>query len=160
MRPEFMTRARLSVMAWLLSLAALAAGPGAGCQHPRLNVADRAQTPQERTMRSTLFIFYVHDQDRSMAFYSQVLAQQPVLHVPGMTEFALPGGGSLGLMPERGISRLLGDRLPDPSRAAGIPRAELYLTVDDAQDYQDRTLGAGATELSALQLRDWGDRVA
>ena len=44
------------------------------------------------------FILYVEDQSRSTAFYSRVLAMQPRLHVPGMTEFRLPGGGVLVLM--------------------------------------------------------------
>ena len=35
------------------------------------------------------FILYVQDQTKSTAFYSEVLAMKPALHVPGMTEFAL-----------------------------------------------------------------------
>jgi hypothetical protein len=36
-----------------------------------------------------------------------------------------------GVMPEHGIRKLLGDRLPDPGMGRGIPRAELYLRVDE-----------------------------
>lgn len=105
-------------------------------------------------------ILYVSDQERSMHFYSAVLAQKPVLHVPGMTQFELNSGCVLGLMPERGIKRLLGDRLPDPASANGIPRAELYLTVENPGNYHERALEQGAQELSGLELRNWGDIAA
>lgn len=102
------------------------------------------------------FILYVGDQARSAEFYSRVLSIQPRLNVPGMTEFTLPGGGVLGLMPEVGIARLLGIT-PDerPCAPAGI-RAELYLVVDDPGELHARALAAGARELSPLLPRDWG----
>jgi catechol 2,3-dioxygenase-like lactoylglutathione lyase family enzyme len=104
------------------------------------------------------FILYVKNQARSTAFYSQVLGCQPTLDVPGMTEFTLSEQCVLGLMPEAGIRRLLGEGLPDPAQSAGIPRAEVYLRVQDAQAYHQRALAAGAAELSPLLARDWGDR--
>ncbi len=105
-------------------------------------------------------ILYVSDQARSTAFYSKVLAQESDLYVPGMTEFNLSPNHVLGLMPEDGIKRLLGETLPDPSRATAIPRAEIYLVVDDPQTYFDRALEAGAKSLSQLSDRDWGHQVA
>ena len=66
-----------------------------------------------------------------------------------MTEFALGAHVVLGLMAETGIRSLLGSSLPDPAAAHGIPRAELYLVVDDAAAYHARAQAAGATELSA-----------
>lgn len=108
----------------------------------------------------TLFILYVADQVRSRDFYAAVLTIQPRLDVPGMTEFALPGGGVLGLMPQAGIKKLLGERLPNPARGQGIPRAELYLTLSDPDRYHAGALAAGAVELSPLQPRDWGHCVA
>ncbi len=111
-------------------------------------------------MPEAIFILYVADQQLSAKFYASVLALQPVLDVPGMTEFLLRGGAKLGLMPQAGIRKLLGDALPDPAAAAGVPRAELYLIVDDAAAYHARALKCGAIELSPLQLRDWGDRAA
>ena len=102
------------------------------------------------------FILYVADQRSATAFYTAVLAREPRLDVPGMTEFDLGSGAVLGLMPEAGIRRLLGERLPDPVAARGIPRAELYLLVDDPDSHMQRALAAGATELSALGPRDWG----
>ena len=102
-------------------------------------------------------ILYVADQRRSAAFYAQALGFAPRLDVPGMTEFALGGGAVLRLMPVAGIRRLLGDPLPDPARAAGVPRAELYLRVDDVDGAHARALAAGARELSPPAPRDWGD---
>jgi uncharacterized protein len=113
-----------------------------------------------RAVSAAHFILYVADQAASTVFYARVLAAAATLDVPGMTEFALGGGAVLGLMPERGIRRLLGERLPDPARARGVPRAELYLRVADAGAYHARALAAGAADLGALARRDWGDDVA
>ena len=106
------------------------------------------------------FILYVKDQEQSKKFYSAVLNQEPTLHVPGMTEFELSDGCVLGLMPELGIKRLLGEHLPDPELARGIPRAELYLRVDNPIVYHERAIKMGAKELSGLETRDWGDIAA
>ncbi len=105
-------------------------------------------------------ILYVKDQKQSTSFYSRVLNLDPTLNVPGMTEFKINEGCVLGLMPEKGIKRLLGDVLPDPEKASGIPRAEVYLRVENPGQYHDRALKNGAKELSPLQRRDWGDNAA
>lgn len=102
-------------------------------------------------------ILYVRDQKASARFYAVMLEAEPSLDVPGMTEFPIAPDCVLGLMPETGIRRLLGDRLPDPARAHGTPRAELYLTVEDPARYLRRALDAGAIELSPVLRRDWGD---
>jgi len=101
-------------------------------------------------------ILYVAEQERSAAFYEKVLGFAPRLNVPGMTEFELPGGAVLGLMPVAGIKRLLGEAIPDPGLAEGIPRAELYLVVETPHDYYRRAIDAGARELSPIVIRDWG----
>lgn len=111
-------------------------------------------------MPAVLVILYVADQAAARDFYRAVLAREPGLDVPGMTEFALADGSALGLMPEAGIRRLLGPALPDPAGARGIPRAELYLRLADAQVHHARALAAGAVELSPLTPRDWGESVA
>lgn len=102
-------------------------------------------------------IFYVKDQIRSAKFYSAVLGLSPTLDVPGMTEFFLNDGCIFGLMPENGIKRLLGEKLPDPSNGSGIPRAELYLRVDDPSEFHQRAIKNGANELSPVAQRNWGD---
>jgi len=105
-------------------------------------------------------ILYVNNQTKSSVFYRCVFGLNPALDVEGMTEFNLNDGMILGLMPETGIKRLLGDAIRDPQLGHGIPRAELYLLVDEPQVYYERALEAGAKSLSSLELRDWGDTVA
>lgn len=105
------------------------------------------------------FILYVKDQVLATAFYRAVLASEPALDVPGMTEFQLGNQVILGLMPVTGIRRLLGDAIQDPGLADQIPRAELYLSVDSAQAWVDRALSAGGKLLSPVTLQNWGDCV-
>lgn len=104
-------------------------------------------------------ILYVRDQAKSREFYAIALGMAPRLDVPGMTEFELSPGCVLGLMPEKGIKRLL-PAMPDPETGRGIPRAEMYLTVSDPEVYHARALAAGARELSPMGPRDWGDKAA
>lgn len=108
----------------------------------------------------TMIIFYVSDQRKSRDFYAHVLGNEPILDVPGMTEFPLGENFSLGLMPEKGIKTLLGDKFPDPAKATGIPRAELYLIIDNPSLYHERALKAGADEIKPLGQMPWGDLAA
>lgn len=108
-------------------------------------------------MKHAMFIIYTADQQACRDFYSKVLGQQPTLDVPGMTEFRLMDGSSLGLMPEAGIQRLLGKSLPNPAFVSGTLRGELYLLVDDPQLCLNRAIKVGAKPLSDCQERGWGD---
>lgn len=103
------------------------------------------------------FILYVSDQAASTQFYTRVLNTEPSLNVPGMTEFKLSDHCILGLMPERGIKRLLGDAIQDPETTNGIARAEVYLRVSEPKEFFDRAIESGALVLSPLEKRDWGD---
>ncbi len=105
-------------------------------------------------------IFYVKDQDKSTAFYKHVLQMDPVLFVPGMTDFKLSDSTSLGLMPEAGIKAILNDKLSDPEQSNGFSRAELYLSVEDPEAYHNRSIEYGGVELSEFLPRNWGDDVA
>jgi hypothetical protein len=102
------------------------------------------------------FILYVSDQKASTKFYEKVLDQTPSLNVPGMTEFSLSETSVLDLMPSAGIVRLLGNKVEDPAKTKDIPRAELYIIVENPGEYFKRALSNGARELSALSIRDWG----
>lgn len=82
-----------------------------------------------------------------------------MLDVDGMTEFMLADNCKLGLMPEQGIAKILQDKTPNPQSGNGIPRCELYLNIDNIEEYFQRALAAGAKEISGIQLRDWGDTV-
>jgi lactoylglutathione lyase len=105
------------------------------------------------------FILYVSEQERSKAFFRALLQSDPVLDVIGMTEFALMDNCKLGLMPNKGIARIIGDLLPHPDNGTGIPRCELYLSVDDVSKAIDRAMNCGAKMVSPVADRDQGDRV-
>jgi uncharacterized protein len=106
------------------------------------------------------FLLYVRDQRASRDFYEAVLLRAPSLDVPGMTEFRIGEGAMLGLMPVASIRKILGSELPDPATAQGVPRAELYLQVDEPAAYHRRALAEGARELGPLLLRSWGHEAA
>jgi catechol 2,3-dioxygenase-like lactoylglutathione lyase family enzyme len=105
-------------------------------------------------------ILYVADQARARAFWAAALAREPVLDVPGMSSFAVLPGLRLGLMPAADIAALLGQAIPDPRSADGVPRAELYLLEPDVEVAVERLRAAGGREVSALAMRPWGDRAA
>ncbi|MBS1765016.1 MAG: lactoylglutathione lyase [Bacteroidetes bacterium] len=107
----------------------------------------------------TQIILYVRDQQASTEFYSAMLQQQPVLNVPGMTEFLLSDHCKLGLMPENGIAKILAGNTPHPSEGSGIPRCELYLHVGNVQKEYEHAQKCGAKIISPPQNRNWGDKV-
>ncbi|RLD77950.1 MAG: lactoylglutathione lyase, partial [Bacteroidetes bacterium] len=111
-------------------------------------------------IKQTQFILYVSDQNKSKKFYKNILQMEPVLDVPGMTEFQLSSNTKLGLMPETGIAKILQNKVPHPATGNGIPRCEIYLLVDNIHPYIDRIEKYGAKLISTLQSRDWGDKVA
>ena len=105
------------------------------------------------------FILYVSDQMKSKEFYRELFQVEPSLDVPGMTEFRLTKHVKLGLMPEDGISKILSDKTPHPNLGSGIPRCELYLKIDNANEYITQGIKLGGTQISEITDRDWGDRV-
>ncbi|MNC49740.1 Glyoxalase-like domain protein [compost metagenome] len=77
-----------------------------------------------------------------------------------MTEFAISDTAKLGLMPEEGIARILDGKIRHPQSAGGAPRSELYLYVEQPDDYFNRLEAAGGSLISAGEVRNWGDYVA
>lgn len=110
-------------------------------------------------MEEIEFIIYVADQQKSRDFYKNLFNIEPTLDVPGMTEFNLSINCKLGIMPEAGIAKILGDKTLHPSKGNGIPRCELYLKVENASNYFNRGLVLGGKAISPIQKRDWGDTV-
>jgi catechol 2,3-dioxygenase-like lactoylglutathione lyase family enzyme len=105
-------------------------------------------------MHDALFILYVTDQARARDFYRHVLAAEPVLDVPGMTEFDL-GGAALGLMPGADMEALLSGQI----HAGAGQRSELYLRRGDAAAALARAVDGGGRLLDGLRERSWGERV-
>ena len=112
-------------------------------------------------MKNTIveFILYVADQRKSRDFYTQLLEIQPILDVPGMTEFQLSSTCKLGLMPEAGISKILSINTPHPATGNGIPRCEIYIYVDNLDRYYEKAINLNASLISPLEEREWGDIV-
>lgn len=103
-------------------------------------------------------ILYVKDQEASSIFYERILRRKPDLNVPGMTEFIVSENCKIGLMPNKGIAKILADKTPHPDSGNGIPRCELYLYVDNIQYEFDNAIKCGAKLISPITEMNWGDR--
>jgi len=103
-------------------------------------------------------ILYVADQAAAAEYYRSLFQLNPRLHVPGMTEFQLSESLVLGLMPIKGISRLLGQNWKTGDDNAS-PKAELYLLVEDAAAWLTRAVALGGRMLMDVKIQNWGDRV-
>ena len=103
-------------------------------------------------------ILYVKDQEASSIFYERILRRKPDLNVPGMTEFIVSENCKIGLMPNKGIAKILADKTPHPDSGNGIPRCELYLYVDNIQYEFDNAIKCGAKLISPIAEMNWGDR--
>lgn len=108
-------------------------------------------------MDNIIFIIYVSNQEASRDFYEKILNKKPVLDVPGMTEFQINENTKLGLMPEKGIEKILTDKTPKPESGNGIPRNELYVYTDNPEEKYRNAINSGAKSISEPQNRDWGD---
>ncbi|MEN8139346.1 MAG: lactoylglutathione lyase [Bacteroidota bacterium] len=105
------------------------------------------------------FIIYVSKQERSKDFYERLFKIKPSLNVTGMTEFKLSENVKLGIMPEKGIAKIISNKLPHPEKGNGIPRCELYLKMNNPNEYIRRGIELGGKKISKLQDRNWGDKV-
>jgi len=108
-------------------------------------------------INQSLIVLYVADQKAATVFYKAVLKTTPNLDVPGMTEFSLGKDIRLGLMPLASAKKLIGSG-KFQSGAKDIPKAELYLMVDDPNSYLKRAVESGAQLIHQVESRDWGDR--
>ena len=116
--------------------------PDYGCGLRRRPWSPAPEQWQGGRVEATEFILYVADQAKATAFYRHVLAAEPVLDVPGMTEFNL-GGATLGLMPAADMEDLLAGQI----RGGTGQRCELYLRRTDAAATLARaTAGGGAIQ--------------
>lgn len=104
-------------------------------------------------------ILYVNDQEASCKFYQNIFRKEADLHVPGMTEFNLSDNCKIGLMPNKGIAKILANKTPHPDSGNGIPRCELYFYVDNIQFEFGNAIKSGARLISPVIDRDWGDKV-
>lgn len=111
-------------------------------------------------MQQAMFVLFVADPARSRAFYAALLGREPKLEEPGMCEFLLAGGGSLGLMPSTGAAALFGSAVPGAGETGTPPRSELYLRLPDADAALARAESAGGKLALSMAERSWGEEVA
>ncbi len=104
-------------------------------------------------------ILYVNDQQVSSEFYQKIFRKTPDLNVPGMTEFKFSENCKLGLMPNKGIAKILAGKTLHPDEGNGIPRCELYFYIENIQLEFDNAIKTGAKLISPIVDRDWGDKV-
>jgi predicted enzyme related to lactoylglutathione lyase len=103
-------------------------------------------------------ILFVSDQEASCKFYQELFRKAADLNVPGMTEFNVSEFCKIGLMPNNGIAKILGNNTPHPEKGFGIPRCEMYFYVDDIQLEFENAIKCGAKLISPVTERDWGDK--
>lgn len=113
----------------------------------------------DNSISHALFILYVNNQNLSTEFYKQILKTEPSLNVPGMTEFTLSDTCKLGLMPNKGIAKILGSNTPHPDTGNGIPRCEIYLSVRNIQSFFDHAVALRVKVIAPPTNMDWGHRV-
>ena len=104
------------------------------------------------------FILFVSNQEKSKQFYELLLNKQPILDVEGMTEFRLNKNTKLGLMPKKGIAKLLVDR-ENVLDVNEVPKCEIYIKVDDVLAWYNKSIELGAKKENSPKERDWGDFV-
>lgn len=114
----------------------------------------------ESTIGGVIIIIYVSNQEKSKRFYAEILDSDPILDVPGMTEFFLLENVTLGIMPEDGIAKIICPVLPNPKIANGIPRCEIYLKVENPALRLKKAIYMGGKKISEPLKREWGDEVA
>lgn len=108
--------------------------------------------------RLGLVIVAVDELQRATAFYRAAFGWPVVVDAPVYTEFVLPGGLRFGLYNREAFAAQAGGHLR--ADGDGLSGTELYLYPDDLAGAIERVTSAGATSLSPLADRDWGDRAA
>jgi len=105
-------------------------------------------------------IIYTSDQEKATGFYRTLLGADPILAVPGMTEFELNEGTKLGIMPAAGIVRILEGEISEPICSQDHVKCELYLSKENADQLYENSMKAGGISLGGFKLRNWGEEVA
>jgi predicted enzyme related to lactoylglutathione lyase len=111
-------------------------------------------------MTKTLFIIYVEDIEKTKLFYELLFNIKPIVDEPGMCEFELPDGSTLGIMPNTSLEKLFGKSFEKQKRRKALPQTEFYFVVDDAQAFHNRALQLGTSEIREFSEMDWGEKVA
>jgi catechol 2,3-dioxygenase-like lactoylglutathione lyase family enzyme len=101
----------------------------------------------------------VADVERAAAFYTASFGWRRLVSVPVYVELEMGPARALGLYLRDGFAVNTG-RPATPPRDGHTTSTELYFRYDDAQPVMDALTAAGASLLSALAPRAWGDHAA
>lgn len=106
-------------------------------------------------------IFAVSDLQRSLDLYERAFAwpRNDAIDYEEYVELLPPDGGALGLFERTGYAQLVGAEPVEPENGRVAP-GYLYVRVEDAAETGRRLEEAGATPLSPLARRSWGETAA
>lgn len=107
-----------------------------------------------------LTILFVSDLSACARFIDEVFCWPKSVDVPVYVEYDLDPRVRIGIMPQANTRHFLGQDLGSRTFRDECPRAEIYLSFDDVKPVLERLTAKGATCVSPLDERDWGDRVA
>ena len=91
--------------------------------------------------QSMMMIIFVENQEKARDFYKEVLDMEPLMDVPGMTEFKLADNMLLGIMPMRNKNMMDIKTIKHWKRRNS--KCQIYLPVDEPDDYYNRVVKAG-----------------
>ncbi len=109
--------------------------------------------------RLVLTILAVKDLALSLQFYRSAFGWPQLVDVPVYAEFELPNGQRLGLYQREAFGANTG-RVPFNLPQDELAPTELYFYTGDIAAALGNLESAGATLLSPLAARVWGDEVA
>ncbi|NLM44368.1 MAG: VOC family protein [Clostridiales bacterium] len=85
---------------------------------------------------------------------------EPLMDVPGMTEFKLADNMLLGIMPSEGIKNMMDIKTIKHWKEGEIPKCQIYLPVDEPDDYYNRVVKAGGIGIIEGKSTPWGGYIA
>lgn len=106
--------------------------------------------------QSMMIIIFVEDQGKSRDFYREVLNMEPLMDVPGMTEFKLADNMLLGIMPYEGIKNMMDIKTANRWKDGETPKCQIYLPVDEPVEYYNRAVKAGGKGIIEGKSTPWG----
>ena len=111
-------------------------------------------------MNKTYVIIYVENIEKTKIFYEMLFDIKPIVDEPGMCEYELPNGTTLGIMPNTSLEILFGADYIINKKKKTTPKFELYFQVNDPESFHNKAKQLGALELREFNQMDWGDKAA
>jgi predicted enzyme related to lactoylglutathione lyase len=106
--------------------------------------------------QSMMIVIFVKNQEKSRDFYMEVLGMEPFMDVPGVTEFKLDDNMLLGIMPSEGVKNMMDIKTINHWEAGETPKCQIYLPVDEPDEYYNRAIKAGGIGIIEGKSTPWG----